>query len=220
MFYVLWFFILIWPIYFVFFSNMIFYSLCELHCFVVFNLLTKHYNLFKICKKNLPHVDCLLESCVYAMVTSEWRRRRARTSLRQYPQPRRFSGLHSPHSIEQAEHATVMPGRMQQWRTRTSPLPLSVPHRRASSYCGIALPRASFSWSASGGKAPPRGMDNVWSVNNDCVTKETVRGLKNCRRWRPWGRHMPPPKMKGKDAGSRVLVSGSMLVEVETVLQT
>jgi hypothetical protein len=31
---------------------------------------------------------------------------------------------------------------------------------------------------------------------------------------------MPPPKMKGKDAGSRVLVSGSMLVEVETVLQT
>jgi hypothetical protein len=76
------------------------------------------------------------------------------------------------------------------------------------------------SCSAAGGKASPRGKDNVWSVDNDRAAKEAVRGTKHRRRRRPSGRRLPPPKRKGKDAGSRVLVSGAMLVEVETVLQT
>ncbi|CAD6260114.1 unnamed protein product [Miscanthus lutarioriparius] len=101
-----------------------------------------------------------------------------------------------------------------------SGLALSAPRRRAPSYCSVAPHRASVSCSAAGGKASPRGKDNVWSVDNDRAAKEAVRGPKHRRRRRPSGRRLPPPKRKGKDAGSRVLVSGAMLVEVETVLQT
>ena len=86
--------------------------------------------------------------------------------------------------------------------------------------CSVAPHRASVSCSAGGGKASPRGKDNVWSVDNDRAAKEAVRGPKHRRRRRPSGRRLPPPKRKGKDAESRGLVSGAMLVEVETVLQT
>ncbi|OEL21318.1 hypothetical protein BAE44_0017665 [Dichanthelium oligosanthes] len=103
-------------------------------------------------------------------------------------------------------------------------LALSVPRRRASSSspCGVAPPRASISCSAGGGKASSRGKENVWSVDNDRAAKEGPRAPKHRRRRRPGGRRLPPspPRRKGKDAGSRVLVSGAMLVEVETVLQT
>ncbi|CAL5015629.1 unnamed protein product [Urochloa decumbens] len=102
-------------------------------------------------------------------------------------------------------------------------LALSVPRRRgpfSSSSCGVAPPRASVSCSAGGGKASPRGKENVWSVDNDRTAKESGRVPKHRRRRRPGGRRMPPPRGKGKDAGSRVLVSGAMLMEIETVLQT
>jgi len=102
-------------------------------------------------------------------------------------------------------------------------LTLSSPSRRASSSCGVAPPRASVSCSAGGGKASPRGKENVWSVDNERAAKEAGRGPKHRRRRRPGGRRLPPPpprRRKGKDADSRILVSGAMLVEVETVLQT
>uniref|UniRef100_A0A804RHQ6 Uncharacterized protein n=1 Tax=Zea mays TaxID=4577 RepID=A0A804RHQ6_MAIZE len=100
-------------------------------------------------------------------------------------------------------------------------LALSARRLRAPSYCRVAPHRASASCSAGGGgKASPRGKDNVWSVDNDRAAKEAVRGPKHRRRKRPSGRRLPPPRRKGMDAGSRVLVSGAMLVEVETVLQT
>ncbi|CAN6268756.1 unnamed protein product [Urochloa humidicola] len=102
-------------------------------------------------------------------------------------------------------------------------LALSVPRRRGPfSSCGVAPPRASVSRSAGGGKASPRGKENVWSVDNDRAAKDAGREPKHRRRRRPGARRMPPPssRRKGKDAGSRVLVSGAMLMEVETVLQT
>ncbi|KAJ1272106.1 hypothetical protein BS78_06G177300 [Paspalum vaginatum] len=106
-------------------------------------------------------------------------------------------------------------------------LALFVPRRRASSSsssssCGVASPRASVSCSAGGGgKASPRGKENVWSVDNDRAAKEASRATKHRRRRRPGGRRVPPPpRGKGKNEGSRVIVSGAMLVEVETVLQT
>ena len=102
-------------------------------------------------------------------------------------------------------------------------LTVPAPHRRASSSCGVAPPRASVSCSAGGGKASPRGKENVWSVDNERAAKEAGRGPKHRRRRRPGGRRLPPPpprRRKGKDADSRILVSGAMLVEVETVLQT
>ncbi|XP_062226325.1 uncharacterized protein LOC133924687 [Phragmites australis] len=102
-------------------------------------------------------------------------------------------------------------------------LTLPVPRLRAFSP-RAAPPRASVSSSAGGGKASPRGKENVWSVDNDRAAKEVARAPKQRRRRHPGGRHLPPPpppgRRKGKDAGSRVMVSGAMLVEVETVLQT
>nr|CAB3485304.1 unnamed protein product [Digitaria exilis] len=101
-------------------------------------------------------------------------------------------------------------------------LPVALRRASSSSSCGGAPPRASVSCSAGGGKASPRGKENVWSVDNDRAAKEASRGPKHRRRRRPGGRRLPspPPRRKGNDAGSRVLVSGAMLVEVETVLQT
>ncbi|PAN39406.1 hypothetical protein PAHAL_7G240100 [Panicum hallii] len=103
-------------------------------------------------------------------------------------------------------------------------LALPVPRRRVSSSSsrGVAPPRASVSCSAGGGKASPRGKENVWSVDNERAAKDAGRGPKHRRRRRPGGRRLPPPppRRKGNDADSRVLVSGAMLVEVETVLQT
>ncbi|TVU15006.1 hypothetical protein EJB05_38504 [Eragrostis curvula] len=101
-------------------------------------------------------------------------------------------------------------------------LAIPVPRRRA--FCpSAAPPRSPISCAAGGGKTSPRGKDNVWSVDNERAAAERSRAPKHHRRRRPGGRRLPPPPSqgrKGKDAGSRVLVSGSMLVEVETVLQT
>ncbi|KAL5213993.1 hypothetical protein ABZP36_003145 [Zizania latifolia] len=96
-------------------------------------------------------------------------------------------------------------------------------HRLSSSSSSAS--RADVSCAAGGGKASPRGKENVWSVDNDRAAAEDARGPKHHRRRRrPVGRRLPPPpptgRRKGKDAGSRVLVSGAMLMEVETVLQT
>ncbi|KAK3141895.1 hypothetical protein QOZ80_4BG0339590 [Eleusine coracana subsp. coracana] len=102
---------------------------------------------------------------------------------------------------------------------------LVAPVPRPRSFCpGSALARAPVSCAAGGGKASPRGKDNVWSVDNERAAAEKVRAPKHRRRRRPGGRRSSPPpsqgRRKGKDADSRVLVSGAMLVEVETVLQT
>uniref|UniRef100_A0A0D9W7T0 DUF3598 domain-containing protein n=1 Tax=Leersia perrieri TaxID=77586 RepID=A0A0D9W7T0_9ORYZ len=103
---------------------------------------------------------------------------------------------------------------------------IAVPLRRHNHRLASAS-RATVSCAgAGGGKASPRGKENVWSVDNDRAAAEAARGSKHRRRRHPGGRCLPPPlspgRRKGKDAGagSRVLVSGAMLVEVETVLQT
>lgn len=85
--------------------------------------------------------------------------------------------------------------------------------------------RATVRCAARGGKASSRGKENVWSVDNERAAEQnTARSQKNHRgRRRPGGRSRSPPppgRRKENDAGSRVLVSGAMLVEVETVLQT
>ncbi|KAM3369064.1 hypothetical protein ACQJBY_017127 [Aegilops geniculata] len=84
--------------------------------------------------------------------------------------------------------------------------------------------RATVRCAARGGKASSRGKENVWSVDNERAAEQKGRSQKNHRgRRRPGGRSRAPPppgRRKENDAGSRVLVSGAMLVEVETVLQT
>ncbi|XP_010240199.1 uncharacterized protein LOC100830892 [Brachypodium distachyon] len=86
-----------------------------------------------------------------------------------------------------------------------------------------SVSRATVSCAAGGGRASSRGKENVWSVDNDRAAAHKDRSQKNRRRRRPGGRRLPPPlpgRRKENDAGSRVLVSGAMLVDVETVLQT
>jgi ELMO domain-containing protein len=102
---------------------------------------------------------------------------------------------------------------------------LTVPLPRRRAFCGgTGPPRPPVSCAAGGGKTPSRGKDNVWSVDNQRAAAEKARTSKHRRRRRPGGRRPSPPpsqgRRKGNDAGSRVLVSGAMLVEVETVLQT
>uniref|UniRef100_I1PNJ3 Uncharacterized protein n=1 Tax=Oryza glaberrima TaxID=4538 RepID=I1PNJ3_ORYGL len=105
---------------------------------------------------------------------------------------------------------------------------LALPVHRYHRLSSASRATVSCAAAAGGGKASPRGKENVWSVDNDraaAAAAEASRGPKHRRRRRPGGRRLPPPpppgRRKGKDAaGSRVLVSGAMLVEVETVLQT
>lgn len=92
--------------------------------------------------------------------------------------------------------------------------------------------RATVRCAARGGRASSRGKENVWSVDNERAAEQKDRSQKTHRGRgrgrglggrRPDGRSRPPPppgRSKENDAGSRVLVSGAMLVEVETVLQT
>ncbi|VAH34897.1 unnamed protein product [Triticum turgidum subsp. durum] len=84
--------------------------------------------------------------------------------------------------------------------------------------------RVTVRCAARGGRASSRGKENVWSVDNERAAEQKSRSQKSHRgRRRPAGRSRPPPpprRRKENDAGSRVLVSGAMLVEVETVLQT
>jgi hypothetical protein len=85
--------------------------------------------------------------------------------------------------------------------------------------------RATVRCAARGGG---RGKENVWSVDNERAAEQKARPQKTHRgrgrgRRSPGGRGRPPPppgRRKEDDADPRVLVSGAMLVEVETVLQT
>ncbi|KAL5216840.1 hypothetical protein ABZP36_008241 [Zizania latifolia] len=95
----------------------------------------------------------------------------------------------------------------------------------SSSSSSSSASRAAVSCATGGGKASPRGKENVWSVDNDRAAAKDAPGPKHRRRRRPVGRRPPPSppppgRRKGKDAGLRVRVSGAMLMEVETVLQT
>ncbi|KAG8082887.1 hypothetical protein GUJ93_ZPchr0014g47440 [Zizania palustris] len=95
----------------------------------------------------------------------------------------------------------------------------------ASASSSSSASRAAVSCAAGGGKASSRGKENVWSVDNDRAAAKDARGQKHRRRRRPVGRRLPPSppppgRRKGKDASLRVRVSGAMLMEVETVLQT
>lgn len=58
--------------------------------------------------------------------------------------------------------------------------------------------------------------DNVWSVDNELAMKEKERAGKR----RPRGRRVVRRKRTKHGGGGRVMVSGVMLMEVETVLQT
>uniref|UniRef100_A0ACD5V4B3 Uncharacterized protein n=1 Tax=Avena sativa TaxID=4498 RepID=A0ACD5V4B3_AVESA len=92
--------------------------------------------------------------------------------------------------------------------------------------------RATVRCAARGGRASSRGKENVWSVDNEQAAEQKARSQKNNRGRgrgrgrggrRTDGRSRPPPppgRRNENEAGSRVLVSGAMLVEVETVLQT
>ncbi|XP_059651649.1 uncharacterized protein LOC132299184 [Cornus florida] len=59
-----------------------------------------------------------------------------------------------------------------------------------------------------------KGKDNVWSVDNDIAKAEKERGHRRRKR----GRRVRTVGKRSK--GDRVMVSGAMLMEVETVLQT
>lgn len=59
--------------------------------------------------------------------------------------------------------------------------------------------------------------DNVWSVDNELAAQEKERGRPTRRR----GKRRVVRRKGSKDGDGRaVLVSGAMLMEVETVLQT
>lgn len=63
-----------------------------------------------------------------------------------------------------------------------------------------------------------RGKDNVWSVDNEmakAAEKERERGERRKKK----GKRVKSVRKRGK-GGDMVMVSGSMLMEIETVLQT
>lgn len=62
-----------------------------------------------------------------------------------------------------------------------------------------------------------RGKDNVWSVDNEmakAAEKERERGERRKKK----GKRVKSVRKRGK-GGDMVMVSGSMLMEIETVLQ-
>lgn len=59
-----------------------------------------------------------------------------------------------------------------------------------------------------------KGKDNVWSIDNEMVKTEKEKG--RTRRRKRGGKRVRNVIKRG----DRVLVSGTMLMEVETVLQT
>lgn len=64
------------------------------------------------------------------------------------------------------------------------------------------------------GKVQAKGKDNVWSIDNDMAEIEEKGRTRGRRKRR--GKRVRSANRKGE----RVMVSGSMLMEVETVLQT
>ncbi|OAY65137.1 hypothetical protein ACMD2_14721 [Ananas comosus] len=68
------------------------------------------------------------------------------------------------------------------------------------------------------GAVRARRKENVWSVDNDLAARASVEEKKLLRRRKGRGRRTRSPVRRGED--SKVLVSGNMLMEIETVLQT
>lgn len=64
------------------------------------------------------------------------------------------------------------------------------------------------------GKVAAKGKDNVWSIDNEMAKIDKDKG--RTRRRKRGGKRVKNVYKKGDG----VLVSGSMLMEVETVLQT
>ncbi|KAK3020987.1 hypothetical protein RJ639_047536 [Escallonia herrerae] len=85
-------------------------------------------------------------------------------------------------------------------------------------------PRVSCSFKGGRNRSPNReiakvkGKDNVWSVDNEVVAKANSKERGGQRRKKKKGRSFKNATKKGHDGS--VMVSGSMLMEVEDVLQT
>ncbi|CAL9156936.1 unnamed protein product [Musa hybrid cultivar] len=97
-----------------------------------------------------------------------------------------------------------------------SPLPLSLPERDRVS-TGL---RVSCSLASGRRKEPVRARkkQNVWSIDNDLAAAKASAEDKTRKSRRRRGRRVRSAGRRGP--GARVLVSGSMLMEIETVLQT
>ena len=67
-------------------------------------------------------------------------------------------------------------------------------------------------------KTKAKGKDNVWSVDNEVAKEVEEKKRGKQRRRRRSGKSVKNLKKIGKD--SNLMVSGAMLMEVETVLQT
>ncbi|KAL0397661.1 UNVERIFIED_CONTAM: hypothetical protein Scaly_0214500 [Sesamum calycinum] len=76
-------------------------------------------------------------------------------------------------------------------------------------------PSQNFRVNCSRGKVRVKGKENVWSIDNEMVKIEKEKGRMR-RRKKRGGKRVTNVNRKGDG----VLVSGSMLMEVETVLQT
>ncbi|KAL1535790.1 hypothetical protein AAHA92_28527 [Salvia divinorum] len=80
---------------------------------------------------------------------------------------------------------------------------------------GRGRPRENFEVDGcSRGKVAAKGKDNVWSIDNEMAKTEKEKG--QTRRRKRGGKRVKNVYKKGDG----VLVSGSMLMEVETILQT
>ncbi|URD95786.1 hypothetical protein MUK42_29635 [Musa troglodytarum] len=97
-----------------------------------------------------------------------------------------------------------------------SPLPLLVPERDRVS-TGL---RVSCSLAGCRRMEPVRARkkQNVWSIDNDLAAAKATAEDKTRKYRRRKGRRVRSAGRRGP--GARVLVSGSMLMEIETVLQT
>ncbi|KAL8227952.1 hypothetical protein R6Q57_015536 [Mikania cordata] len=69
--------------------------------------------------------------------------------------------------------------------------------------------------------AKGKGKDNVWSIDNDAVNgKRNGDRCKNGDRRRAKVRNSTVKRRRGSESDEGIMVSGSMLIETETVLQT
>lgn len=91
---------------------------------------------------------------------------------------------------------------------------LNQPYSRV--YCTISNPnnRRTARVTAAKGK----GKDNVWSIDNDAANGN--RGRSNGGRRRTKMRNSSTKKLRVSESDDGVMVSGSMLIESEKVLQT
>ncbi|RWW18436.1 hypothetical protein GW17_00017581, partial [Ensete ventricosum] len=106
--------------------------------------------------------------------------------------------------------------RRRYFRNPFSPPPLSLPEGDRVS-TGL---RVSCSLASGRRKEPVRARknQNVWSIDNDLAAAKASAEDKTRKYRRRRGRRVRSAGRRG--SGARVLVSGSMLMEIETVLQT